>query len=940
MKNKKHCLSPKAKLIVFTLILGISMVALARFWGRVETTAFAATFTATNTNDSGAGSLRQAILDSNANPDADTISFNIPANDPSHFYYSDDSTAGQVTLTNVMTTTASDDTTISNIDPDWPHSWWSIQPVSALPTATQQLTINGYTQPGASPNTQASGNDAVLRIELDGSASTVMNGLDISAGSSTVRGLVVNGFVRQSGGGGGSGIVLQTNGSNRVEGCFLGTDPSGTLAQGNGEYGVKIQSSSNNMIGGPNPAERNLISGNGNSGQGGGGVGITSTGVEPTGNLVQGNFIGTNAAGTAALGNSFAGVAIVQGANNTVGGTTVGARNIISGNQASGGIGVSIQVRAGTNNIVQGNFIGTDVTGTLAVGNSIGVSADVATSPFITTIGGMTPGARNIISGNLTSGVRLFGGRETLVQGNFIGTDMTGTLDLGNGEDGIFCMGLGNNNMIGGDAPGAGNLISGNDRHGVFIIGSFGNVVRGNLIGTNAAGTGALGNAQVGVATGGGGLDHVIGGTAAGQGNTIAFNGSTGVAIFTLQTTVLSNSIFSNGGLGIDLENNGVTPNDTGDTDSGANNLQNFPVLTSAFMGCGTTVSGTLNSTPSTTFTLQFFSNPSCDIGCHGEGKTFLGSGSLTTDAGGNASFNFAVAGSAVGGSFITATATDPAGNTSEFSQCILASSLSRARECFTSLATTGSVMLTVPASCGWTAMSNDPWVQITSATSGIGPATINFSIDANVANTRRVGTLTIAGETFTVLQGAQFVDVPTSHLFFNEIGKISALGITVGCGGGNYCPDRPVTREEMAAFIIRALGEFNPPTPTMQRFNDVPPSNVFYAFIDRMAVLQITLGCGGNNYCPIDPVLREQMAAFIIRGLGIFNPPEPAQQRFADVPPTNPFYAFIEAMAVRGITLGCGGGNYCPEQSVTRGQMAAFLIRAFGCGNPMCIAQ
>jgi hypothetical protein len=133
-----------------------------------------------------------------------------------------------------------------------------------------------------------------------------------------------------------------------------------------------------------------------------------------------------------------------------------------------------------------------------------------------------------------------------------------------------------------------------------------------------------------------------------------------------------------------------------------------------------------------------------------------------------------------------------------------------------------------------------------------------------------------------------------------------------------------------MAAFIIRALGMPNPPVPPTQRFADVPPENPFYAFIEELAVRQITLGCGGGNYCPGDPVKRDQMAAFIIRALGEFNPPIPATQRFTDVPPSNPFYAFIDRMAERQITLGCGVGVYCPQLSVSRGQMAAFLVRAF----------
>jgi hypothetical protein len=112
----------------------------------------------------------------------------------------------------------------------------------------------------------------------------------------------------------------------------------------------------------------------------------------------------------------------------------------------------------------------------------------------------------------------------------------------------------------------------------------------------------------------------------------------------------------------------------------------------------------------------------------------------------------------------------------------------------------------------------------------------------------------------------------------------------------------------------------------------DVPPTSPFYAFIDRMAVLQITLGCGGGNYCPASTVTREQMAVFIIRALGELNPPTPATQRFDDVPPSSPFYNFIDRMAVLGITLGCSASPplYCPTASVTRGQMAVFLVRAF----------
>ncbi|HWP41669.1 MAG TPA: NF038122 family metalloprotease [Blastocatellia bacterium] len=263
-----------------------------------------------------------------------------------------------------------------------------------------------------------------------------------------------------------------------------------------------------------------------------------------------------------------------------------------------------------------------------------------------------------------------------------------------------------------------------------------------------------------------------------------------------------------------------------------------------------------------------------------------------------------------------------------EVLSCVLSTSTDS--ESFPGNGGTGSFGIAGSNGCTWTAVSNDSWIHITSGSSGSGNGTVSYSVDANPGATIRSGTITAAGQTFTVFQGINFLDVPPTDLFYTAIGKLSARGITSGCGGGNYCPNQPVTRDQMAAFIVRALGEFNPPPPAMQRFLDVPPTNIFYAFIDRLAELQITAGCGGGNYCPASPVLRQEMAAFIIRALGEFNPPPPAVQRFLDVPPTSPFYAFIDQMAVRGITAGCGGGNYCPLQPVTRAQMATFLVLAF----------
>jgi hypothetical protein len=261
---------------------------------------------------------------------------------------------------------------------------------------------------------------------------------------------------------------------------------------------------------------------------------------------------------------------------------------------------------------------------------------------------------------------------------------------------------------------------------------------------------------------------------------------------------------------------------------------------------------------------------------------------------------------------------------------------LNRDHQSFPGSGGTGSIDLSGVSGCSWTAVSNNPsFITITSGPSGSGDGTVQFSVATNAGSTIRNATITVAGQTFTVYQGIDFLDVPLNNTFYTEIGMLSAREVTLGCGNGNYCPNDPVTREQMAAFIMRALGEFDPPLPPTQRFNDVPPRNVFYSFIDRLAVLQITLGCTPDHasYCPRDPVLRQQMSAFLLRALGEFDPPTPATQRFGDVPPNNVFYSFIDRMAVVGITLGCTPDHslFCPNDPVTRAQMAAFLVRAFG---------
>jgi CSLREA domain-containing protein len=278
---------------------------------------------------------------------------------------------------------------------------------------------------------------------------------------------------------------------------------------------------------------------------------------------------------------------------------------------------------------------------------------------------------RGVVINNFNQNGILITGSNVIIEGNFIGTDAGGTNDQGNTQDGIRISGA--NNRVGGTLPAARNLISGNNSDGIEITGSgaTGNLVQGNLIGTTASGSSGLANTSDGIQIFNSASNNTIGGTAAGAGNVIAFNGADGVFVSSgTGNRIQRNSIFSNGGLGIDLGANWVTSNDPGDPDSGANRLQNFPVLQSIVVSGGnTTILGSIDSATSNStypITIEFFSNSSCDPSGHGEGETFLGAISVS----GPGSFIATFAVSLPLNSVVTATATDSAGNTSEFSAC------------------------------------------------------------------------------------------------------------------------------------------------------------------------------------------------------------------------------------------------------------------------------
>ncbi|MGZ4779137.1 MAG: hypothetical protein ACXV5L_08060, partial [Thermoanaerobaculia bacterium] len=490
-----------------------------------------------------------------------------------------------------------------------------------LPTITVQMAIDG---------TDTSQGFAFVRglvmVELDGNGASG-DGLDIGPGGiagadgSSVKGLVIRHHSNH-------GISIDAN-SVKVESCFIGTDLLGLTADKNLGHGILIFGA-NVTIGGNSIVTGNVISGNDTDG-------IEVSGIATIATVIQNNFIGTNALGTGALGNRLDNLHITGSASLTA----VGPLNVISGSQFGNGIVID----GGANLVsVFANHIGTDLPATGALpNNGDGINISDGSNHMI---GGLTIGQRNVISGNTGDGVSILA-TATGVQvfGNFIGTDVTGTSAIPNGAAspsggrGVFI--TANNNTVSAPVVIAPQVISGNTHEGVYVQGGVGNTISKNLIGKTLTG-GVLGNGGAGVAVSsasGNGNQNLI------TQNKIENNGTNG-----------SNATTEVGG--IDLERDGITPNDLNDPDTGGNNLQNFPLFTSAKSVSGTTtVAGTLQSTPSTQFTIEFFTNTACDASGNGQGAIYDSSTNVSTDPSGNATFSVALSTDSPG-MFVTATAT------------------------------------------------------------------------------------------------------------------------------------------------------------------------------------------------------------------------------------------------------------------------------------------
>lgn len=393
-------------------------------------------------------------------------------------------------------------------------------------------------------------------------------------------------------------------------------------------------------------------------------------------NTIAGNFFGTDSSGSVFAGGSSTVIRVAGGAN-TIGGASPADRNVIVGGGGSNGGAVMI---GGTANVMQGNYVGVDASGSNALQpanatNALELGPGGAATD--TQIGGSNSGEGNVIFGT-NDGIRLSSNvHGTIIQGNYLGVDATGSKRLG-GNIGIATDNGPDHTTIGGAAAGAGNVISGNNVGISLGDGASALIIKGNRIGTDATGTKPVPNFGDGIQIIVPGTGSIIGGTSPGEGNTIAFNCGFGVGIFQadsfLAWAMLGNSIHSNASLGISLtHSNTPLANDPGDLDTGSNNSQNHPVITAAPIAAGMVdLAGTLNSLPMVQYRLEFFSGLGCHPSGSGEGRHFLGAIDAVTNASGNASFGSGSAQFAVpaGHSVFTSTATDPGGNTSEFSQC------------------------------------------------------------------------------------------------------------------------------------------------------------------------------------------------------------------------------------------------------------------------------
>jgi len=724
----------------------------------------AATFTVTNTADSGAGSLRQAITDANAAAGLDTIAFDVSG--------AGCDGAGVCT----------------------------IAPATQLPLFSSPVLVDGYTQPGSSPNTVAEGAlNTVLKIVVSGANVSGQHGLYIVGGGagSTIRGLVVNGGFDQ-------GISTQSSNGNSVRGCFIGVDASGTTASPNAR-GVDIEFSDDFAVGGPSPADRNLI-----SAQTQNNILIFSSANA----TVEGNLLGPDISGAVTLGATVDSLVVVQ---DTEGAVIRG--NVVGG--ATRGMVLGSISDAITGMTVEGNWIGTDPSETADIGNYY---AGVFIQGRDVAIGGPGPGEGNVIAFNDGAGVLVnydaFNVTGNSIRGNSIYSNAEGAVPLGNSTLGIDLMsgsalGLTPNDL---DDPDNGPNHSQNFPLITSAVSAGGDTtVHGRLNSTPGsqftidfyANDACLGRPQdyyegrqylgsAPVTTDGGGdasIDAVLSGV------TVS---ASQVVTATATDTNGNTSEFSQR---IVVSANPGAANPPG---NGSITLTGFHFLPGA--------TATVGGLPATGVVVTNYNQITLT-------SPSLPAGSLND---------------------ITVTNTDTTTGTLPNGWIVN--------------------FLDVPESQQFNQfvnilVRNEITVGVGGGNYGVNAPTLRQQMAVFLLKARH-GICYVPPACTGV-----FGDVPCPSTFVNWIEQLAAEGITGGCGGGNYCPTTPVRRDQMAVFLLKAEhgSSYVPPTCSGD-FLDVPCPSTFANWIEQLAAENITGGCGGGNYCPLSNNTRGQMAVFITK--------------------------------------------------------------------------
>lgn len=601
-------------------------------------------------------------------------------------------------------------------------------------------------------------------------------------------------------------------------------------------------------------------------------VPVTIDGYSQPGSSVNTLAVGSNAVLNVAIdGAGLSGTCLTLSGGNSI------VKGLYFGRCGTGGTDSAIEVDGPGGDTVAGNFIGEPWPGAASRpdgpalvslhGNWIAILMRASNA----TVGGVAPGDRNVLSGNKETGLRL-PALGAIVRGNNIGVDHAMN-PMGNGDAGIRIQG--NNNVIGSSyasyVDANQNWIAYN-KWGIVVEGGTGNTMRGNLW---------YGNKYLAVSLGG-------------------------------ATTPL--------------------PSDYPDVSTGPNTGINYPLIGDATAGSGTVQFPMIYfGRPLASYFFDYFASPACSARPQDflQAPLYLTSEPISTDANGVFGGTITVSGTIQAGDRISAMVTEAAGNSSELSQ---RTALALTPPYGAPSGENVSLKATLLPAAGYT------------VTVGGSPATNVVQVDGTTltfttptllpGSVNDVVLSPPGGNPGTLPSGfvADFADIAPTSPFRRFINLMAANRVTGGCGSGNYCPNSSTTRGQMAVFLIQSLlGQCPFPYTGTPYFTDVPGTHPFFKWVQKMRDLGVTGGCSATTYCPDNPVTRGQMAVFVIRGLlGTSNFAYPMTPYFTDVPSSHPFFKYVQKMRELNITGGCSATQYCPDSPNTRAQMSVFLTQAF----------